>query len=78
MFSAAIAITIFSSDPVHKRRVAFALIQQSAGGHLLYRYFEVRFKPNAEWQDLKRREEEGLIAAAHGAGDRPRRGDGYQ
>lgn len=46
--------------PFTKRRVAYALINNAKVALLLYRYFEGRFKPAAEWTDLMSREMEAL------------------
>lgn len=42
--------------PFTKKRVAFALINNSRVALLLFRYFEGRFKPNEEWADPMTRE----------------------
>jgi len=47
-------------NPFTKRRVAFALINNAKVALLLYRYFEGRFKPAAEWADPMTRELEVL------------------
>ncbi len=48
-------------NPFTKRRAAFALINNPQAALLLYRYFEGRFKPNPDWEDPLRREEEALM-----------------
>ncbi|MDH3453906.1 MAG: NAD-glutamate dehydrogenase, partial [Desulfuromonadales bacterium] len=48
-------------NPFTKRRVAFALINNSQAALLLYRYFEARFQPKPAWQDPIRREEDALM-----------------
>ncbi len=47
-------------SPFTKRRVADTLVNNSAVALLLYRYFEGRFKPAAEWSDPMVREIEVL------------------
>jgi glutamate dehydrogenase len=48
-------------NPFTKRRVAFAFISNPQAALLLYRYFEARFKPNPDWLDPMRREEEAIM-----------------
>jgi len=47
-------------SPFTKKRVAFALINNPEVARLLYDYFAARFFPDPRWEDLARREEEGL------------------
>ncbi len=47
-------------SPFTKKRVADALINNARAAHLLYRYFEGRFKPSADWADPMTRELEVL------------------
>lgn len=47
-------------SPFTKKRVADALINNAKVSHLLYRYFEGRFKPSADWADPMTRELEVL------------------
>ncbi len=55
-------------SPHSKRRVAFALIHNPQVAHLLYRYFEARFRPEEKWPDVGNREEEALSPLRHAAG----------
>ena len=48
-------------NPFTKRRVAYAFISNPQAALLLYRYFEARFKPNPDWHDPMRREEEAIM-----------------
>ena len=47
-------------SPFTKKRVADTLVNNSRVAHLLYRYFEGRFKPSPEWADPMTRELEVL------------------
>ncbi len=48
-------------SPFTKRRVAFALINNSQVALLLFRYFQARFEPRNEWREMDEREEKALM-----------------